>query len=525
MEWSDRDDAWADEPEGQRADGAAGAQSYPPAPVPAHERPWRHPSEMGQYATQAWAVAEPPVALGRGLLVTTGMVGCALGVAILWLLVPAGGDAPSADVAGPNRPAASATRPTQPDSADRDTGTTGTASTIGSTFASLAPTTVHPVTTAVSDAGSGSGTLPGEDPPANTVLVAHDDDAPAVAVLLGDSPFLVTTANAVGDLDQLELTFDGGGTGTATVVSVGESVAYLASDDPSAAPVGFAQLGAPAAGDRVYALGDQVVSFAFGDPAPLGEAPDDAIAEGTPVVDDRGALVGLCTHGDGGWDVVAVAPLPESDGAAATSTTPSTSPTTSEGSEAEQPTAYLGVSLGLDDSGRVTVLSVAPGSPADLAGIIAGQRILALDGVPLASPPELVAAVRAHRPGDRIELTLSTSTAPVGSTVPSSSSPTSSATTAPKDTYAGVSTTTSTIAGTSTTTASTAVPGTTAPGTSGATTTVLAASTSSLPAASTSTQVTTTVAPATTSPKTTAPGYDLPTYTVTVVLGEHAPNV
>src|SRR4051812_24727198 len=64
---------WEDDPE------------YPNAPLPAHERTWRHPSEQG--ATQ-WVRSEPPLVVGRGLSVATGTVGAVLAVGLLWLMIP-----------------------------------------------------------------------------------------------------------------------------------------------------------------------------------------------------------------------------------------------------------------------------------------------------------------------------------------------------------------------------------------------------------------------------------------------------
>ena len=89
MERSNPNDR-ADEPSDDGGDDAFGrdAAGYPVAPLPKHERQWRHPSEIGQ---QAWVMSEPPIALGRGLLVTTGAIGCAIGLAILWMLFPVGG--------------------------------------------------------------------------------------------------------------------------------------------------------------------------------------------------------------------------------------------------------------------------------------------------------------------------------------------------------------------------------------------------------------------------------------------------
>ena len=54
-------------------------EQYEVAPLPAHERVWRHPSEMGE---QAWLHSEPPLAIGRGLTMATGTIGCVLALAV-----------------------------------------------------------------------------------------------------------------------------------------------------------------------------------------------------------------------------------------------------------------------------------------------------------------------------------------------------------------------------------------------------------------------------------------------------------
>jgi hypothetical protein len=58
---------------------------YPRAPLPAHERQWRHPSEQGAYV---WDRSEPPLVVGKGLSVATGTVGAVLAIGLLWLMVP-----------------------------------------------------------------------------------------------------------------------------------------------------------------------------------------------------------------------------------------------------------------------------------------------------------------------------------------------------------------------------------------------------------------------------------------------------
>jgi serine protease Do len=52
------------------------------------------------------------------------------------------------------------------------------------------------------------------------------------------------------------------------------------------------------------------------------------------------------------------------------------------------------------------IVSVARGGPADRAGIRVGDIVVAFDGRPIAGAAELGEAIRAHRPGDRVEVVL-----------------------------------------------------------------------------------------------------------------------
>jgi putative serine protease PepD len=69
--------------------------------------------------------------------------------------------------------------------------------------------------------------------------------------------------------------------------------------------------------------------------------------------------------------------------------------------------AFLGVSTSaaVGDDGPV-VVEVERNSPADDAGLQRGDRIVALDGEAVRDQIELVARVRAHQPGDEVELTI-----------------------------------------------------------------------------------------------------------------------
>lgn len=236
------------------ASDAQDESDYPLAPLPAHERTWRHPSEVGQ---TAWELTEPPVAIGRGLFVATTAVGFVLGVAVLLLLAPMGG--------------------------------TELAST---------PRAAWPAS------GATSGTTQSAAPVVNTVLVHHDrpdeqmpDDALPVAVAVSHHGLMITTANAltqaaIGPTDGVSIigTFDDA---AGTVVSVVGSLAFiLPSADVTVAT--FDEIRTAVPGQRLTVLTDNPTEIVYG-AQPVGDIDDRGIREGTPVVDGDGALVALCT--------------------------------------------------------------------------------------------------------------------------------------------------------------------------------------------------------------------------------------
>jgi peroxiredoxin len=65
--------------------------------------------------------------------------------------------------------------------------------------------------------------------------------------------------------------------------------------------------------------------------------------------------------------------------------------------------AWLGIGLEQGKRG-VKVTEVIEGTPAAEVGLRIGDEIVAIDGVPLAGPDDLVGRVHAHRSGDRITL-------------------------------------------------------------------------------------------------------------------------
>ncbi|MEX1105359.1 MAG: hypothetical protein WEB78_04115, partial [Ilumatobacteraceae bacterium] len=284
MERSGHDDGWGEPWDG--GDDDLSASAYPPAPLPAHERPWWYPSEIGQ---SNWQNTEPPVAIGRGLLVTTGAVGCILGIAVLLLLVPIGGGL--APTASPSATSSFAVETTEiPDSTPR-TALLGT--TVSSTTGSS--TTV------------GAALLPGEQVP-STVLVRADSVSTtggtvtvmAIAVSVTDQPFMITTAHAV--LASRGVSIIGPGeSASGTVVSVGRELAFI---EPGWAieVASFSAVATAEPGDMVTVLTDTPTEAVYAPDGGVPELDASSVLEGTPVVDADGALVALCTlivDGDG----------------------------------------------------------------------------------------------------------------------------------------------------------------------------------------------------------------------------------
>jgi putative serine protease PepD len=72
--------------------------------------------------------------------------------------------------------------------------------------------------------------------------------------------------------------------------------------------------------------------------------------------------------------------------------------------------AYLGVKVGNAANGAGAAIgSVVSGSPADNAGLKAGDVVTAIDGKTISNADELTASVGAHSPGDKVTLTITRS--------------------------------------------------------------------------------------------------------------------
>lgn len=64
----------------------------------------------------------------------------------------------------------------------------------------------------------------------------------------------------------------------------------------------------------------------------------------------------------------------------------------------------IGASVDVDNENGAAVSGVSPGSPADRAGLLEGDVIVSINGQRVADGVELIVAIRAHVPGDTVQL-------------------------------------------------------------------------------------------------------------------------
>ena len=365
-------------------------------------------------------MSEPPLVVGRGLLVATGAIGSVLGLAVLWMLVPAGLDSSrSGPAAGPD-----VTRSVQALAA----------------VTTLAPAAAGTEGTGGGNSGGSVATLPSESVPPNTLRLSTspprvtgepDTASPpaAIAVMVNGSGLLLTTAAAVSTFAEVAVADQHDEPLIAHVVAVDQGVAMLAPSDLGDTPLdilGFDRIATADVGDPVLVLGTDELRATFpatGEPLDFGTAgaggsdPAADLVEGTPVVDADGALVGLCTMitADDGGTAVHMVPIAALFGTEPTTSSPATNTEPGEPgamSTTVAPTvtdraAWLGVQLAHDaDHIGASIDAVMALSPADTAGLRVGEVIVAIDGRMVASVSDLLAAIAARQVGDVVVLTV-----------------------------------------------------------------------------------------------------------------------
>ncbi len=375
---------------------------YPKAPLPAHERSWRHPSEIG--ASQ-WAISEPPLVVGRGLSVATGTVGAALAVGLLWLMIPhhnRSGVSASGSVTTIRQSTDIANNAFISTVGHTNSADTSTANSTNATVLGADPTN----TISTVSSTSVSNTMPHGPTPMPTLLIGATNSAssrPATAMALTPGHFVVTTAQALNGRQGVEVVLPSGETVIGAVVFVdklsGAAVLAVPTEidasvievSPDQSHMTAAVMMSPEPLTVNVVADDTGVRLTYdGDGTP---------GEGSIVLDQQGRLLGMCTLSSSGAKLVSVDAMLKALDSAATVSVP----------------AWLGIRPDKTTGGNVVVGSVVIDGPAQVGGIRAGDIIEAIDGIPVASLDELGQVIATHAAGDSVVVRLARAgeTAPV----------------------------------------------------------------------------------------------------------------
>jgi len=126
---------------------------------------------------------------------------------------------------------------------------------------------------------------------------------------------------------------------------------------------------------------------------------------GGALVDAAGQLVGINTAGASASVAQNVGFAISIDGAAPIVNELAAGHSPSGGSTPQAARAWLGVIV-TTGSGGVSISSVVPGGPAASAGLRAGDLIVGVDGTTISTPADLTAALSSHKPGDSVQVTV-----------------------------------------------------------------------------------------------------------------------
>ena len=370
-----------------------GDDSMPPAPVPRHEREWRHPSEIGHPELASFETRS----VSKGAMAVAGLTGVALSLVLGRMLIPSGGDDTAHN---------SASAPTSSGSA--------VLATLVIPSSRVSTVEVSEPTTEVS--GDAEPTVPATPPP-TAEAVPDTATEPSVATLSSSEPTIGAAIVTIGTTDHLGMLWNGRyAIATTGAGDLGATVAILLANGSTVDSIVVAEeaglvvleLVEPIQTDEVstawppdgagrYVGSDGSISAVEVVPGTDGKyvLHDGALAEGrvvrqgTPVIDRQGRLLGMCAPGvDGVVTLVSWTPVEALI------------------DRADQLGAWLGVRSGPGPDASATVAEVAPQSPAESSGMLVGDVVTAIDGYPVASLSELGAHLRVVRPGTTVTVTV-----------------------------------------------------------------------------------------------------------------------
>ncbi len=357
---------------------------YPPAPLPPHERVWRHPSELGE---AAWALSEPPAAVGRGLFTAAATVGGLLSLAVMWLMLGSAGGGDGGVANGPSSLLTNTSIRAAHTSRTVETRSPTTTARLATTTTVVASTTLAVASTRprVSQPPQTADTTPSTEPPP----LAEVSGLPVAVALAStsatDFDLVVTTARAVSGKTRLTVSVQGQQM-DAAVMAADSTIAVLSVATPIDPPA-YALSEMPDEGQNVRVLtANPVVGqlTTAGGVFNVTISASMTLAEGTPVVDAAGALIGLSTVTDGRVNIVPVG------GVSALMTKAET--------VAAGP-GWPGLEVSADDAGPATITALASGGPAELARLVIGDTIVQVGDTPTPTAASLRAALDTCRPG------------------------------------------------------------------------------------------------------------------------------
>ncbi|PWD50332.1 peptidase S1 [Serinibacter arcticus] len=398
--------------------GSSGAGPQWPLPDgggPAPESPSR------RSARRQRRVRSPRQGVGRGVVAATAVLALVVGTLLGLVLAPQFGietvpDAAPAPTSSPPPSSAPSTLvPPAPSTPDEGGAPSGAAD-ISAIAAQALPSTVA-IEVRSADAGSsGSGFVLREDghilTNAHVVAAAVDGGAELTVVFSNGEQAPATVVGVTSDYDLAVIKVDVQGLvplalGDSDEVRVGETVVAVG------APLGLqgtVTAGIVSALNRPVQAGDaEQTSFINAIQTDAAINPGNS---GGPLLDDQGRVIGINS---------AIA-QPPGQNAAGSIGLGFAIPSNQARRTAEQLIAngfatypvigvlldsgYQGVGVKVSDAASNGVEPVTPGGAAEAAGILAGDVIVAIDGVPLTVPDELIVAIRARAPGDTVVLTV-----------------------------------------------------------------------------------------------------------------------
>ncbi|HZX55780.1 MAG TPA: PDZ domain-containing protein, partial [Ilumatobacteraceae bacterium] len=258
----------------------------------------------------------------------------------------------------------------------------------------LPTTTPRATTVATTAAPDSTGSIVDEDAETTAATTSAElVDVPPVAVGVGDS-LVITTARAVDGRTSITLTDGNGNPHDAAVLMVDRDrgLAVL-SADAAAVTTSYGIGPAASAGDSVTVLGATPTAakvMVGADGRMTLDGWPQSTPEGAPIVNGDGQLVGICSRGSAGVEIIGVANV-------AAMLAPS---------KPVPGAAWLGVHVTANDQGAPTIDKVDPEGPAAGVGVAVGDLVTAIDGIAIHNVDELKVAISTHQPDQDVTLTL-----------------------------------------------------------------------------------------------------------------------